>query len=95
MEPIYKVLSPVAESGVEMNLLSPRLETLAGKTIGLLDNSKEHSKIFLDIMKETLEARIANLTVVRYGKEGATAAEPELLKKIATECDGVIQGIGD
>ncbi|MFC2024824.1 hypothetical protein ACFLTG_00190 [Chloroflexota bacterium] len=95
MQTIYKVLSPVAESGVELNLMAPRLGTLAGKTIGLLDNTKEHSRIFLDIMKETLEARIANLTVTRYRKTAASSVEPELLKKVAEECDGAIHGIGD
>ncbi len=95
MKQLYKVLSPVAESGVELNIMAPRLKTLEGKTIGVVDNTKEHSKMFLDIMKEKLEERIANIKIIRYTKRTQTSTEPELLKKVARECDGAIHGIGD
>ncbi len=92
---IYKALSPVGEIGIKLDRLVPSLATLEGKTIGILDNSKECHKMFLDIMKERLEQRITKIRVMRYGKTRSTSVEPELLKKIAQECDGVIHGIGD
>ncbi len=95
MESIYKVFSPVAESGVELNLLAPRLESLGGKTIGLLDNSKEYAKTFLDILAERLKERFPDIKTIRYGKRTPEWVEPQLISQIAQECNGVVNGIGD
>ena len=94
MEQTYEVLSPVAESGADLGALAPRLDSVAGKTIGLLDNSKEYAKAFLDLLAVKLKERYPDLTTKRYTKRTPEWIEPHLIKQISEECRGVVNGIG-
>ena len=88
------MLDPTAElKPVERQIL-PRLETLSGAIVGLLDISKPRGKEFLD----EIEAHLIGLgaTVKRYTKPTfARVAPKELNKKISVECDAVIEGLAD
>lgn len=88
------LLDPTAElEPVEKQLL-PRLETLAGATIGLLDISKPRGKQFLDQVEQMLSEMGA--TVRRYAKPTfARVAPRELNQRISSECDAVIEGLAD
>ena len=44
---------------------APRLDTLAGKTIGLLDISKPGGNVFLDRLEHLLRERLSRLRVCR------------------------------
>jgi phage-related tail protein len=86
------LLDPTAElKPVERQLL-PRLVSLDGATIGLLDISKPRGKEFLDeIEKQLLEM---GAQVKRYSKPTFTRVAPtELTQKISVECDAVIEGL--
>jgi hypothetical protein len=88
------LLDPTAElKPVERQLL-PRLVSLEGATIGLLDISKPRGKEFLDeIEKQLLEM---GAQVKRYSKPTFTRVAPtELTQKISVECDAVIEGLAD
>jgi phage-related tail protein len=88
------LLDPTAElKPVERQLL-PRLVSLDGATIGLLDISKPRGKEFLDeIEKQLLEM---GAQVKRYSKPTFTRVAPtELTQKISVECDAVIEGLAD
>ena len=88
------LLDPTAElQPVEKQLL-PRLQTLSGATIGLLDISKPRGKEFLDeVEKQLLEL---GATIKRYTKPTFTRISPrELNQKISAECDAVIEGLAD
>lgn len=95
MEATYSVLSPIAESGAELQLLANRLDGLDGKRIGLLDNSKEYAKVFLEILEPKLKKRFPGIKTFKYNKKTPERVEPELIQKIARECDAVVNGIGD
>ena len=88
------LLDPTAElQPVEKQLL-PRLATLSGATVGLLDISKPRGKEFLD----EVESQLLELgaTVKRYMKPTfARVAPKELNQKISVECDAVIEGLAD
>ena len=88
------LLDPTAElKPVEKQLL-PRLETLAGATIGLLDISKPRGKQFLDQVEQMLSEMGA--TVRRYAKlTFARVAPRDLNQRISSECDAVIEGLAD
>ena len=88
------LLDPTAElSPVERQLL-PRLSSLKGATIGLLDISKPRGKEFLDAVARLLEDKGA--TVRRYAKPTFTRVAPrELNQRISSECDAVIEGLAD
>ena len=88
------MLDPTAELNPVEKQILPRLESLSGATIGLLDISKPRGKEFLDEVEKHLVEMGA--TVNRYVKPTFTRVAPqELNQKISVECDAVIEGLAD
>jgi len=88
------VLDPTSERALAIRPRAPRLETLAGKTVGLLDISKPRGNVFLDRVAESLGARGAK--VLRFAKPTFTKPAPvDLRHEIATRCDAVIEALAD
>jgi|TARA_B100000959_G_scaffold121145_1_gene127301 hypothetical protein len=88
------VLDPTAEGRPAERELTPRAETLAGLTVGLLDISKPRGNVFLDRLEEHLVKIGAG--VERYAKPTfAKPAPVDLRHEIATTCDAVIEALAD
>jgi len=88
------LLDPTSELVAAERQLLPRLSSLAGKTVGLLDISKPRGKEFLDEVEQALLALGAK--VKRYAKPTFTRIAPlELNQRISSECDAVIEGLAD
>ncbi len=87
--------NPTGDAGVEERLVSRRLEDLNNKRIGLVDNSKEQSKMFMDILGEKLKERFKTIEIRRYLRSTSYDAEPKLLERILKECDAAIFGVAD
>ncbi len=88
------LLDPTAELQPSQRQLLPRLSSVSGSTIGLLDISKPRGKEFLDEVQKHLEQ--AGATVRRYSKPTFTRTAPtELTQRISVECDAVIEGLAD
>jgi hypothetical protein len=72
----------------------PRLASLEGRTIGLLDISKPRGDVFLDRIEQKLRERGAE--VIRYAKPTFTKPAPiDLRQQIAVECDAVVEALAD
>ena len=56
------LLDPTSERRLAIREPAPRLPSLDGRTIGLLDISKPRGDLFLDRVQERLEERGANVT---------------------------------
>lgn len=88
------MLDPTGETQPVARSLNPRLATLSGVTVGLLDISKPRGKEFLDEVEVQLTGLGAR--VKRYVKPTFTRVAPvELSQQIAVECDAVIEGLAD
>ena len=88
------VLDPTAEAAPVERERSPRPESLAGLTIGLLDISKPRGDIFLNRLEERLDSLGAH--VERYAKPTFTKPAPvDLRREIASTCDAVIEALAD
>ena len=88
------VLDPTGEHTPSDRQLNSRLDTLAGKTIGLLDITKPRGDVFLDKIQELLE--VDGATVVRYAKPTFSKPAPaDLRHDITTTCDAVIEALAD
>ena len=88
------VLDPTAETAPAARELSQRLDTLQGKTVGLLDISKPRGDVFLDRIEERLTSMGASVN--RYMKPTfAKPAPVDLRHEIATSCDAVIEALAD
>ena len=88
------ILDPTAEDIPVQRERSPRPESLAGLTVGLLNISKPRGDIFLDRLEERLDSFGAH--VERYAKPTFTKPAPvDLRREIASTCDAVIEALAD
>ena len=88
------LLDPTSERSPAIRERVARLETLEGKTVGLLDISKPRGDVFLDTIEARLRDRGAE--VLRFKKPTFTKLAPvDLRQEIATRCDGVVEALAD
>jgi hypothetical protein len=95
MSPVpYVVLDPGSERVPAERRAAPRLESLAGRTIGLLDISKPRGDRFLDQLQRRLEEKQAH--VLRFRKPTFAKNAPlDLRRKIESQCDAVLEALAD
>ena len=88
------LLDPTGERSPATRERVARLDTLEGKTVGLLDISKPRGDLFLDSIEARLRDRGAE--VLRFVKPTFTKPAPvDLRHEIATRCDAVIEALAD
>ena len=76
--------------------LAPRVRTLAGLRLGLLDNTKWNANKLLRGVRDRLAQKHGFATVNYYSKQSFSLnAAPELLDEIAAHNDVVLTAIGD
>ena len=90
------VYDPRGTVTAEPQALAPRLESLAGVRLGILDNTKWNASKLLRETVTQLRGDATLAEVRHYAKESfSRTANPELLDRIARETDAVITAIGD
>jgi hypothetical protein len=90
------VLDPSTEPDPVEASMAPRLDTLDGKVVGTLDNTKPNADRLLDMVAGILSEKYQIAGVVKRRKPGPSGgAPPDILDELARECDFVIAGIGD
>lgn len=91
------LVNPLNEAVRETRKAAPKLDSLAGKTIGLLDISKPGGSIFLDRLESLLRERFGVASVVRAMKPTFTKPAPEAVidQLLAARCDAVIEALAD
>jgi hypothetical protein len=88
------LLDPTGERSPAARARLPRLDSLAGRRIGLLDIAKARGDVFLDRVEARLRERGAR--VERFRKPTFTKPAPiDLRKEIATRCDAVVEALAD
>jgi hypothetical protein len=98
MENVQKLIliKPVNEAIPEQSSYAPRPTGLAGKRLGLLDNSKNNAGRFLDMVTKILDAQYGFSTIVRHRKPSASKpVAPEVIEEWQKLCDLAIVGVGD
>jgi hypothetical protein len=89
-----EMLSPIGYGGKAEKALAPRLSSLNGKTIALVDIGFPNSKVFLDRIETLLKDRFGVAQVVRHAKPSPTRmAKPEVRKDILSRCHGVVEAV--
>lgn len=89
------VLDPTPGTAIKAAPMAPPVDSLEGRTIGLLDNGKFNVARYLDHVEETLRSRYDVKEVVRRRKPNQNApAAPAMLTELAT-CDAVLSAVGD
>ena len=88
------VLSPLGTNRVDARPVTPRLRTLDGVTLGVLNNSKPNSLLLQQRVVELLSKRYRIGEVVTKQKPSA-AIGAEKLDVYAREVGAVLTAIGD
>jgi hypothetical protein len=89
------LVNPLDERSEQPRAPAPRLATLAGKTLALLDISKPGGSHFLDRLEEILTSRYGVARVVRETKPTYTKPAPASQLDRLAFVDGVIEALAD
>ena len=90
------VVHPAAEDVVRQLGLAPRLPTLRGARLALIDNSKHNADAFLHTLETILTRDYGVERVERYRKTSPSVpTPPEILARLAESCDALVHGVAD
>ena len=88
-------IDPSAGPSGQVILPARRPETLAGKVLGLLDNTKEQGDVILETIAEALRERYGVARVVTRRKEHYSRQAPDsLIEELAQEVDVAVSALG-
>ncbi len=90
-----RLLSPIGTNSVERHPIAPRLDTLNGKRIGLLDNTKKNAGLLLKAAGEILQRDHGVAEVRAYRKISSSPGAPAATLDALAACDAVINAYGD
>ncbi len=90
------VYDPVAPCHNAPQSSRKALDTIAGKVVGFIDNSKPNFVHLVDDLAEVLTKQYGVAKVLRHRKRSASIGASEaVLNELGGECDAVITGSGD
>ncbi|MCE2488300.1 MAG: hypothetical protein J4F42_22530 [Desulfurellaceae bacterium] len=91
-----RLLDPTSQVERKSLDFAPRLESLAGTTIGLLDINKAKGEFFLDRLEEVLVQQYGVKEVLRRRKVTPGRTVPvEVKQELLERCDAVIEALSD
>ena len=90
----HVLYDPTAEPRILAAGLAPRLASLEGKRVGILDNSKANAGTLMLAITKILEERYGVTDVVKREKPVAGPPKPEVLDALS-QCDFVLVGSAD
>lgn len=88
-----RVYVPTGATHARLQPLAPRLQSLKGARIGILDNCKEFADIVLHGVADVLQHQHGVADIKFWQKAYLGIASPYALD-MATQCDAVINGVG-
>ena len=90
-----RVFDPTFEGKSATTGASARLESLAGRKLGLLDNRKLNVHELLNHMEDIFRTRYGVTDIIRLQKPDASRpAPPEVVEQIK-QCEALISAVGD
>lgn len=90
------VFEPTAPYRTEGRQERFALDTLKGKVVGFVDNTKPNFNNLVDDLAELLERHYGVRSTVKHRKRGPSVPAPdEVLQDLVAQCDLVITGSGD
>ena len=90
------IVHPAAEDIARQLTVAPRLPSLRGVRLGLIDNSKHNADAFLATLETILTRDYGVARVERYRKASPSIpTPPEILARLAESCDALVHGVAD
>ena len=92
---LHTLVDPTTKPIIPSFVPAPRLETLANKRLGLIDDAKDGARELLEEMADALSERHGVASVFYHRKPSASKpADPEAMRQVAESCDYVVVAIG-
>jgi len=92
---VLQVLDPTNETVPPVGQPTPRLASLAGKTVGFISNGKEGTTGFFAHLDRMLRQELGVAEVIRRVKSNYSApADPDIVDELR-RWQAVVTGIGD
>ncbi len=92
----YVLVNPTTKPIVAPFDGAPRLTSLAGTRLGVIDDSKRNADVLLEELVELLRTRYEISEVKWHRKPSASRpADPAAIKDLVENCESVIIAIGD
>ena len=96
MNDTVTIVDPAAEDSAVAETLAPRIGTLAGAHVGVIDNSKHMAGELLAQVEVLLQQRYGVKKVTRYRKANASIpTPPDVLASLTASCDAIAHGVAD
>lgn len=89
------LLDPTAQAEPESLQLAARPDSLSGKRLGLIENTKQNASELLEAVYALLQAELEPVSVIRRTVPATALASDSLLDELARDCDLVIEAVGD
>jgi hypothetical protein len=89
-----RLYDPTAEPRTIAAQLAPRLASLAGKRVGILDNGKANAGTLMLAVTKILQERYGVTEIVKREKPVAGPPKPEVLEALS-KCDFALVGSAD
>ena len=90
-----KIHTPVGDIGPEPVALAPSPPVLAGRRIGILDNTKPNAGLLLGRIAERLAVRTGAEVTLIETKNAALAAPDDVMARLSEEVELVLTGSAD
>ncbi len=92
----YIMLKPTAGGSTKRASLAPGLDTLHGKTIGILSNQKVNADEVLEALIKSIQEKYKIAKAIKRTKRiQSQPAPPEVMNDLVNLCDAVVHGVGD
>ena len=91
---LMKVFVPAGPSIIETKSLRRSLDSVAGKVIGIIDNSMPNANALADDLDALLTGRFGASKVIKFRKQPAGATSDAVMKDLTEQCDAIVVGMG-
>ena len=90
------IVHPAAEDVAHQLVSAPRLPSLRGARLALIDNSKHNADAFLRTLETILTREYGVARVEQYRKMSPSVpTPPEILARMAESCDALVHAVAD
>jgi hypothetical protein len=93
---MIEILDPTTDPGPQALTYAPRPDSLQGKRVGLVENTKFNSDRLLLKIGEILKTEYGAAETRLWHKRNASVpAHEEIIEELRQTCDVMVAGIGD
>ena len=89
------VFDPTADGPEGQDALAARFNTLDGKVVGLLNNTKDRSDVVLDELEKRLREQFPRIDIRYYRKQSVSGMTPDIKDRVVDEVDALITAAAD